>query len=139
MKYTSKYLLNKCVCCVCVCVCVCVYVYVCVCVCRCMCVCMCMCVYAILPQWLLPSPMMPVTYLRCTDQQSCVVSICYVLLQGSFIVSKSIILHLQRRKSSEQTIWREKNRIYCSREKIIYIDTAYKSLLIQNRQVMKRY
>ena len=37
MKYTSKYLLNKCVCCVCVCVCVCV--------CMCMCVCVCVSMY----------------------------------------------------------------------------------------------
>ena len=102
---------------------------------HCVCVCVCVCVYT------LP----PVSFFRLHDfcdireKFGSMIFFCeyfYRLLPSSFIsISESIIFHLQRRKLQPTAYWREKRYdLMFALEKMIYIDTGYKSAHYKNRQ-----
>ena len=69
------------------------------------------------------------TYLRGTDQRSCVVNILLDLLPSSFIfVSKNVIFHLERQKFQKtQTGEKKLCDIMATYKKMIYIDIGHKS------------
>ena len=89
------------------------------------CVCMCVCVFILFHRkgfFLLQRCLWHNWGIRINDLVSWV--LVWVLLPNSFIsVSKNVIFHLQRQKSSTLTIWRDMLAI-C--EKKIYIDIRYK-------------
>ena len=80
------------------------------------------------------------TYLRGTDQRSCVVNI-YLGASTKFIHLRISKCHISppKTKTPATTNWRENDDILTASEKMIYIDIGYMSAPNPNRQVTKRY
>ena len=121
---------QRCVC-VCVCVCVCTRACVCVCVCACACMHVCVCVFILfhhkgffrLQQCLGHNWGYGSTTLCCEYYIRC---FCQVPSSPSLKCQISP----PKTKFQQPTNWNENDMIYCSRQKMIYIDIEYKSTAI---------
>ena len=103
-----------------------------------LCVCLCVCLYS---STVTASSNCKIskTYLRGTDQRSCVVNI-YLGASANFLYLHIWKCHILPPKTKAPHILeRKRYDIVTASEKMIYIDIGYKSDTNQNLQVTKRY